>query len=215
MNYFKNFFSGKKDKSPESKSKEEEDMELEKIVKLNISKDCSEMLEMVLTNLDSKFQCLMETYQPNYREIDYRYNVLTKSESKITNLSINSNKNTNLSLNEDEKNNSNNSNDNDISNYNNINANYNVNTCNDYTDYEIIEVDDITKMKTIGKAYIEEESLFNDFSDKVDYKYNECRIEAISNFPTVKCKNFVFKGKWFYEIRILTNKCNQIGWVRK
>lgn len=74
--------------------------------------------------------------------------------------------------------------------------------------------DDETKMKLIGKIYMAPITYLEDFYGKYKYNVNKNILEAEnSNFPTAKSKNCVFKGKWVYEILLLTNGLFQAGWV--
>ena len=76
------------------------------------------------------------------------------------------------------------------------------------------ELNDFDKMKIIGKIYFDENSKLTNFSANFKHTYNSDRLQADSNFPTAKSKNCFFKGKWFYEVRIITNGLFQIGWAK-
>jgi hypothetical protein len=78
----------------------------------------------------------------------------------------------------------------------------------------ICEMNDLDKMKLIGKIYVDENSKLCNFSANFKHTYNSDRLQADSNFPTAKSKNCFFKGKWFYEVRIITNGLFQIGWAK-
>lgn len=74
--------------------------------------------------------------------------------------------------------------------------------------------DDETKMKLIGKIYMTPITKLNEFFGNYKLQFNQNILEAgSSNFPTAKSKNCVFKGKWVYEVLLLTNGLFQIGWV--
>lgn len=76
------------------------------------------------------------------------------------------------------------------------------------------EMNDFDKMKIIGKIYLHENSKFLNFSANFKLTYNSDRLQGDSNFPTAKSNNCFFKGKWFYEVRIITNGLFQIGWAK-
>ena len=103
-----------------------------------------------------------------------------------------------------------------LDNNNNHNNKYPLKDLNkvDNSNNLIISTPDIDKMKTIGKIYNNSSlSKFNEYKGKCSFSYNKNRVEGISNFPTIRSENCFFKGKWVYEITLLTNNLFQIGWV--
>jgi hypothetical protein len=165
MNYMnelmKNLFSsgggGSGKKSSESKLKEEEDPYKQKFDITFNKPNIVNNDEIIANGLEILLSDLINKYDPNLRELDYRY-------SSVTN------------------------------------------------DTELTNPSDIQKMKAIGKIYNDVNSKFSDFTSSAISSYNESRIEAYSNFPTTRSKNCFFKGKWAYEVRLITNNLFQIGW---
>lgn len=74
-------------------------------------------------------------------------------------------------------------------------------------------IDDPAKMMAIGKIFCSQNSKLTQHFGNFLVSLNETKLESNSNFPTAKSKNCVFKGKWIYEVRLITNGLFQIGWV--
>lgn len=75
----------------------------------------------------------------------------------------------------------------------------------------IKSIDNIEKMKSIGKLYFKKNSKFTKYSDKVDSTFFNSRFEAQENFPTISSENCVYKGHWCFEVTLITNGLFQIG----
>lgn len=84
----------------------------------------------------------------------------------------------------------------------------------DFQESNINMQDNIDKMKKIGKIYSEAVTVFpNKASSKVYKDFNGLRLESLSNFTSTFANNCVTKGKWFYEVKLVTNRLFQLGWV--
>jgi hypothetical protein len=73
----------------------------------------------------------------------------------------------------------------------------------------------INQMREIGKigeapTFLEKESSNED----LDLKNEKLKLAAIGSFSSVRANNCVFKGKWCYEVTLLSNKLCQIGWCQ-
>jgi hypothetical protein len=210
MNFLSNLFSRKEKKQGESKAKEEEDIIVEKLFNLEFKKVGDDKLDENLTLIDKKFEFLISKYNPNYREIDYRYEMIIKNKNNSNISNINSTSNTYTAKDFIKNNNEANS----EKDYSSLNLKEDDTVLISKNESNLNNLSDNDKMKEIGKIYISDDSSLTEYSDSREIRYNNSRFEAISNFPTIKSKNCVFKGKWFYEVRIITNKLFQIGWVR-
>lgn len=76
-------------------------------------------------------------------------------------------------------------------------------------------VDDLAKTIAIGKICCSQNSKLTQHFGNLNVSFNDSKFEGSSNFPTIKSKNCVIKGKWIYEVRLITNGLLQIGWVRE
>jgi len=76
----------------------------------------------------------------------------------------------------------------------------------------IPEIEMIKKVGKIGKkqTQFDEKSAF----DKMKYQNNYCKIESITNFSSIRTNNCIFKGKWCYEVNLITNGLMQIGFCQ-
>jgi hypothetical protein len=73
----------------------------------------------------------------------------------------------------------------------------------------------IDKMRAIGKigslqTILDKSSLFGNLNQS----YNDLRIESRNGFTSIRANNCVVSGKWVYEVQLLSNKLNQIGWCQ-
>lgn len=80
-----------------------------------------------------------------------------------------------------------------------------------------MKVDDgvIEKLKMIGKIGEESTVLDKESStEDIELKNDKLRMAANGTFTSIRANNCVFKGKWCYEVMLLSNKLSQIGWCQ-
>lgn len=72
----------------------------------------------------------------------------------------------------------------------------------------------IDKMKAIGKIGEDNTILDqNSSNESLEPKYGRLKLESVGSFASIRANNCVYKGKWFYEVQLLSSKLCQIGWV--
>lgn len=84
------------------------------------------------------------------------------------------------------------------------------------------EISDIDKMRIVGKIGTEP-TILDTNSASGNYQFvfstyfyliiDRMKICAKDNFPSVRGSNAVYKGKFFYEVQIISNGLMQLGWV--
>lgn len=106
---------------------------------------------------------IIDSYQENAKEVDYRYSLLKKES--------------NLPYNEETR---------------------------------------YTKMKEIGKGSNENVTILevDSGTESFDLKYSKLRIEARGSFSSIRANTCLVKGRWCYEVKLLTNRLFQIGWCQ-
>lgn len=73
----------------------------------------------------------------------------------------------------------------------------------------------LTKMKIIGKIGDEPTELDRESAnEEIDLKLKNLRCQTNSGFASIRTNNCVFKGKWCYEVLLLSNNLMQIGWCQ-
>lgn len=74
---------------------------------------------------------------------------------------------------------------------------------------------EIEKMSIIGKIGNKQTILdINTAGNKPKITYNFRKIEKTIIFQSIRANNCVYKGKWCYEIQLITNGLFQIGWCQ-
>lgn len=70
-------------------------------------------------------------------------------------------------------------------------------------------------MKIIGKIGEEPTELDRDSSnEELDLKLANLKCASIGSFTSIRTNNCLFKGKWCYEILLMSNKLIQVGWCQ-
>lgn len=72
-------------------------------------------------------------------------------------------------------------------------------------------ITEIEKIRKIGKMPISESSEFVDKYGNIKI-FNGNTLLSNDNFSSIRSKNFFFKGKWCYEVVLLSHGLFQIGW---
>ena len=192
FNKLKNYLSGdnsaglgNSNKKDESKLKEEEDPLVNKLTSITISKTEDNEKSFIEENFALDFENLINSSIEKYNP---KINELDLRYKDIMNLSsFNSSKNIE-----------------------------NITKSDELMNNLYLNISDLDKMKTVGKiSYKNSLTKLKEYKGKSKISYNGNRIEANSNFPTVRSDNCFIKGKWVYEVTLLTNNLFQIGWVRQ
>ena len=77
---------------------------------------------------------------------------------------------------------------------------------------KISEIEMMIKVGKIGKkeTQLDEKSSY----EKIKFQNNFKKIESQTNFASIRANNCIFKGKWCYEVNLITNGLMQIGFCQ-